>query len=270
MYKIYCLLLLFISFSLKAQTPYGNNPQHGNHLDLNGISMYYEIYGEGPPLLLLHGNGGSSAGHAAKIEFFDDYYKVFVVDLRGHGNTTGAEGELLTYLQMSEDVNGFMEAMGIENANIWGQSDGGILGLLLAIHHPDKVGKLAVFGANISPGPDAIQEELHRWVQETLAATQDEKTKQLLSLLATQPNIEEEELKQIKSPVLVMTGDRDAIKLEHSLRIFRNIPRSNLFVMPGATHFGSYERPELFNSVLLHFFQEHFIMPNTIDKLIPQ
>lgn len=271
MKKIFCFLFCILFFLVGyAQKNYGNNPEAGHYMPLNGINMYYEIYGKGKPLLLLHGNGGSIKGHSQKIEFFKDFYQVIVMDSRGHGKTFGNHGKPLSYEQMADDVNMLMDRLEIKDAFVWGQSDGGIIGLLLAIHHPEKIDKLATFGANIFPGPEAVQEELNDMVKKTLSTTEDPKTKQLYSLLAYQPNISDQQLQQIKSPVLVMSGDRDAIKLEHSIRIFRNIPKSNLFVMPGATHFGSYEKPELFNDILFRFFNGSFSNISTIDKLSPR
>lgn len=262
------LFLLIIPIG-NAQTALEKNSVRGDFMTLNGINMYYEIYGSGKPLVLIHGNGGSVAGHSKKIQFFKENFKVITMDTRGHGKTTGNNGKPLTYLQMAEDVNILMDSLNIKDAYVWGQSDGGIIGLLLAIQHPEKIDRLAIFGANLFPGPKAVQEPIVEFVNQTLSTTTDPKIKQLFSLLVLQPNISEEQLHQINSPVLIMTGDRDAIKLEHSIKIFRNIPNSNLFVMPGATHFGSYEKPELFNQVLLDFFTKPFSKTSTIEKLLP-
>ena len=80
-----------------------------------------------------------------------------------------------------------------------------------------------------------------------------------------QPNITERDLNKINCPVLIIPGDRDAIGLEHSIKIFNNIENSNFFVMPGATHFGSYQKPELFNIVLLDFLNKPFSKLSTVD-----
>ena len=85
--------------------------------------------------------------------------------------------------------------------------------------------------------------------------------------MAYQPDITEKELQKIKCPVLIISGDRDVIKLEHSIKIFNNIENSNLFIMPGATHFGSVEKPELFNLVLMDFFNKPFSKVSTLDLL---
>lgn len=267
------LVLLFFIFttlnSASAQTeiktPYGNNTEAGNYKEINGIKMYYEIYGAGKPLVLLHGNGGSIKGHTRRIEYFKQYFQVIAIDSRGHGKSTDTSNKQLTYDQMANDVSILMDSLKISKANIWGQSDGGILGLLIAIHHPEKVDKLATFGANLFPGKKAVFTEIDKLVNDTLKVTKDLHTKNLYTLLAHQPNITDKDLQRIKCPVLIMSGDRDAIRLEHSIRIFDNIENSNFFVMPGATHFGSYEKPELFNLILLSFFNDPFKKTSTVE-----
>lgn len=262
------LFFIFITFNkagAQIKTPYGNNPEVGNYKEVNGIKMYYEIYGTGKPLVLLHGNGGSIKGHTRRIEYFKQYFQVIAIDSRGHGKSTDTSNKQLTYDQMANDVSVLMDSLKISNANIWGQSDGGILGLLIAIHHPEKVGKLATFGANLFPGKKAVFTEIDQLVNDTLKVTKDPHTKNLYTLLAHQPNITDKDLQKIKCPVLIMSGDRDAIRLEHSIRIFENIENSNFFVMPGATHFGSYEKPELFNLILLSFFNDPFKKTSTVE-----
>ena len=264
------VFLLFISTigTSYGQTPpsinYGDNKEAGNFKKVNGINIYYEIYGTGKPLIFLHGNGGSIRSARAKIEYFKKYFQVIAIDSRGHGksiDTTTA----LTYVQMANDIGVLLDSLHIDSAFVSGQSDGGILGLLLAINFPGKIAKVATFGANMFPGKKAIFNEIDKLVMDTLKTTTNLKTKRLYSLLAYQPHITEKDLQKIKCPVLVMSGDRDVIRLEHSIKIFNNIPNSNFFVMPGATHFGSYEKPELFNLVLLDFLNRPFSKVSTVD-----
>ncbi|WP_166924740.1 alpha/beta fold hydrolase [Flavobacterium poyangense] len=246
-------------------TPYGDNKEAGNYKDINGIKMYYEVYGNGKPLVLLHGNGGSIKGHSRRIEYFKQYFQVIAIDSRGHGKSVDPSNQQLKYTQMADDVSTLLDSLKIDSAYVWGQSDGGILGLLLAINHPQKVSKLATFGANLFPGKKAVYDEIDQAVKETLKTTKDAHIRNLYNLLDYQPNITEKDLHKIKCPVLIMSGDRDAIRLEHSIKIFDNIKNSNFFVMPGATHFGSYEKPDLFNMVLLSFFNDPFKKTSTVE-----
>ena len=244
---------------------YGSNNAAGNYKQINGINMYYETYGSGKPLIFLHGNGGSIYSSRAKIDYFKQYFKVIAIDSRGHGKSVDTTTKMLTYTQMANDIKVLLDSLGIDSANISGQSDGGILGLLIAINYPSKISKLAAFGANLFPGKKAIVDEIENMVRDTLRVTKDFNRRRLYSLLEYQPNITEKELKTIKCPVLIMSGDRDVIRLEHSIKIFYNIENSNFFVMPGATHFGSYEKPELFNLVLLDFFNKPFSKISTVE-----
>lgn len=267
--SIFLLLIIFLSIDLTAQTevktPYGNNPEVGHYKQINGIKMYYEVYGSGKPLVLLHGNGGSIRSQGGRIQYFKQNFQVIAIDSRGHGKSIDDSKKQLNYVQMADDVSVLLDSLKIKDAYIWGQSDGGILGLLLAINHPDKTAKVATFGANIFPGKKAVFDEIDQMVRDTLKATKDFHTKNLYSLLADQPNISEKDLQKIKCPVLIMSGDRDAIRLEHSIKIFNNIENSNLFVMPGATHFGAYEKPDLFNLVLMSFFNDPFKKTSTVE-----
>ncbi|GAB3413158.1 hypothetical protein GCM10027516_02030 [Niabella aquatica] len=234
-------------------TDYGNNRKAGSFAAVNGVKLYYETYGEGKPLLLLHGNGGSIAGQAVRIADFKSRYKVIAVDNRAQGKS-GHDGQELTYDLMADDINKFLEQLKIDSAYIWGQSDGGIIGLILAIKHPEKVNKLAIWGANIQANANAFAPGIYESVVAASLTGKTEKDRQLNTLMAKYPNISFSEVKSIKAPVLVMAGDRDAIRLEHTTAIFQNIPNAQLFIMPGATHYGAYEKSALFNIILSDFF----------------
>lgn len=246
---------------------YGNNKEAGNFKKINGINLYYEIYGTGKPLIFLHGNGGSIRTSGPRIEYFKKYFKVIAIDSRGHGKSIDTTTKLLTYIQMANDIKVLLDSLNIDSAFVSGQSDGGILGLLLAINSPGKIAKLATFGANMFPGKKAIFDEINNLILDTLKTTRNFNEKRLYSLMAYQPNITEKDLKKIKCPVLIMSGDRDAIRLEHSIKIFYSITNSNFFVMPGATHYGRSEKPELFDFVLLDFLNKPFSKVSTVDLL---
>jgi pimeloyl-ACP methyl ester carboxylesterase len=263
--------ILLITTCLRAQvnqkTDYGNNPAAGKYCLTNGMRLYYETYGSGKPLLLLHGNGGSIRKHAKKIEYFRNYFQVIAIDSRAHGKSIDTSSTL-TYEQMAADISVLLDSLKLDSVYIWGQSDGGILALLLAIHYPKKVSKISAFGANIFPGPEAIYKELDDWIIDTLKHTKNPRTRKLFSLLEYQPHISPEELKKIKCQVLIMAGDRDAIRTEHTQLIFDHIKNSNLFIMPGATHVGSYEKTELFNMVLLDFLQKPFTNKSSVELFL--
>ena len=268
--SIFLFLFVVVTSTVYGQDEkinYGNNPVNGGYKKINGINLYYEIYGNGKPLVLLHGNGGSIRGQSGRIEYFKKSFQVIAIDSRAHGKSVDQSDNQLTYEQMANDIKVLLDSLQIDSAYVWGQSDGGILGLILAINYPNKVARLATFGANIFPGRNAVFDEINKMVIDTLKMTKDNYTKKLFSLMAYQPHITEKQLAGIKCPALIMTGDRDAIRLEHSIKIFQSIPNSNLFVMPGATHYGSYQKPQLFNTVLLDFFNSPFSKLSTVDIL---
>ena len=127
--------------------------------------MYYEIYGEGAPVVIIHGNGGSIATMSAQIEHFSKTHRVIAVDSRGHGKSGLGEGRL-TYLRMADDYANLLRQLKVKPAHVIGWSDGGIIGLLLGIHHAELVDKLVVMGANLGPGEDAV----YKWAPQAVRA----------------------------------------------------------------------------------------------------
>jgi pimeloyl-ACP methyl ester carboxylesterase len=228
-----------------AAIPYGDNAKAGNYIKLRGINMYYETYGSGEPLLIIHGNSGSIADFENQIPFFAKKYKVIVADSRDHGKTldTLHMDDSLSYEMMSDDYAELLAQLHIDSAFVIGWSDGGINGLLLAMRHPEKVKKLAVTGANLwidstSVEPFIIKTFTMQYKMMKFRKPSVERTVLMrhYNLLLTQPNIKPEELKQVKCPTLVMAGDRDAIKPEHTVLIARSIPKSNLWISPNSGH----------------------------------
>ena len=148
------VLSLGVAVPAKAQTgsmeqatchtsiKYGDNSKAGSLAKVNGIKMYYEIYGNPArqPLLLIHGNGGSIFSERCQIEYFKNQYRIIVADSRFHGRTEDGS-ELLTYDLMAKDYKALLDYLKIDSAYILGQSDGGIIGLIIAIKHPEKVKK---------------------------------------------------------------------------------------------------------------------------------
>jgi pimeloyl-ACP methyl ester carboxylesterase len=242
--------------------PYGNNPSAGKYAVVNGIKLYYEIYGEGLPLLLLHGNGGSIAGRAAEIAAFSKKYKVIAVDSRCHGKSGCMPGDL-NYEMMAADINALLTQLNIDSCLIWGHSDGGIIGLIMAIQYQDKVKKLVTTGANVTPDTSAIFPQLLA-LEKMYPMIPDTMQQKHLKLMVYNPNISFAELKKIKCPVLVMAGDRDAIREEHTIKIYQSIPNAQLCIVQGATHFFSGEKPALFMLLVTDFFEKPFTMPSTV------
>jgi len=256
-----------------TETSYGDNPAAGKTFEFTGNRFYYETYGAGSPLLLIHGNGQSIGSFKGQIGAFSKHHQVIAMDSRGQGKSELGTGAL-TYEQMAEDTNALLEHLHLDHVKVLGWSDGGIIGLLLTIHHPDKVSMLAVMGANLEPDgayPWAIEgiARVRERMTEKLAQNKDSKPlqleMQLLDLLGNQPHIPLSDLHTIQVPTLVMAADRDVIRDEHTLSIFHAIPKSQLAIFPGATHVLPAQDPMRFNRTVLEFFDKPFAMPDTKD-----
>jgi len=243
---------------------YGINNKAGKFADVNGIKLYYEIYGQGPPLVVLHGNGGSIKNATGFYPDLIKHYKVIAIDSRAQGRSTDTD-KPLTYDQMAADVNSLLEQLQIDSVFIWGQSDGAILGLLLAMDYPKKVKRVLAFGANIQPDSLAVFPWAIAESEKIVKGTGSPNEKKLNQLMLDYPNIPYTKLSQIKAPVLIMSGDRDVIRPEHILKLFQNIPNSQLCIIPGATHGAAWEKKDLFLMIMYDFFNEPFKMPDTAD-----
>ena len=241
---------------------YGDNKKVGKFASVNGIKLYYEIYGEGPPLVRLHGNGGSIQSSEMFIPELMKNYKVIAIDSRGQGKSTD-DDKPLTYEQMASDINILLEQLNIDSTYIWGQSDGGVLGLILAMDYPKKVKKLLAFGANIQSDSLAVFPWTITLFTKKIEEAKSKKEQKLYQLMLDHPNIAYSKLSTIKAPVLIMVGDRDGIRPEHTLKIFQNIPNSQLSIIPGATHNASKEKKEMVLEILNDFFLKPFSMPKT-------
>jgi pimeloyl-ACP methyl ester carboxylesterase len=256
-----------------AKTAYGSNPAAGNTFLFNGVRFYYETYGAGAPLLLIHGNSESIGSFKGQIGQFASHHRVIAMDSRGQGKSELGTSAL-TYEQMAEDTNALLDHLGLTQVKVLGWSDGGIIGMLLTIRHPEKVSMLAVMGANLQP------DGAYPWAVDGTARVRDRLTKQLsnsknpqslqlqlqlLDLLGRQPHIPLSDLANIQIPTLVMAADRDVIRDEHTLSIFHAIPKSQLAIFPGATHMIPAQDPVRFNRTALDFFDKPFAMPDSKD-----
>lgn len=254
--EIIFLLLLFNSYAQKIN--YGNNPVAGKYITINGAKLYYEVYGKGAPMLLLHGNSGSISQFNNQIPFFSKKYKVIAVDSRLQGRSGGNE-DTLSYDMMAADFCALLDALHLDSAYVLGWSDGGVNGLIMAMHCPGKVRALAVSGANVQPDSTAFSIEDVKSTEDFVLhnKTASKKEMTLNRLMLYQPNISFEQLGKIKCPVLLMAGDHDLIKPEHTLKIFRSIPTSELCIFPDSNHGICQQHPLMFNNVVLDFFRKY-------------
>jgi pimeloyl-ACP methyl ester carboxylesterase len=217
-------------------------------IHVNNIDLYYEKAGQGPPLLLLHGNGESHAIFRRAVKQFAARFTVYAIDSRGHGRSTRVKA--LHYADMAEDVADFIAALGLEAPYLYGFSDGGIVGLLLAIGHPGLLAKLAISGASLNPG--STSDGWLRFFRLAYRLTRGAKWK----LMLEEPDFTQAQLARIDVPTLVLAGERDMIREEHTRAIAGAIPGARLRILPGENHM-SYviHSPKLYG-VLAPFFEE--------------
>ena len=261
--RLVCVALILFAASLPANAAsYGSNPAAGHTADVDGIKLYYEIYGTGKPLVLLHGNGGSIADLHFQIDYFRRRRKVIAIDSRGHGLSEMGPGRL-TYVRMADDVAALLKSIHSPPADVFGWSDGGIVTLLLALHHPGSVRRIALSGANLSPEALAPADLANmtadlKHAEKELAAGDHSRpwdvVCQQLQLMVTQPHITAADLARIKAPALVMAGEHDLIPDAHTRTIAAELPHARLHIFAGADHGALQEQPDIFNATLEQFF----------------
>lgn len=249
-------------------TNFGNNASAGNYITLNEAKHYYETYGSGKPLLLIHGNSTATKGWAAQIEFFSKYYKVYSIDCRGRGKSE-LGNDSLTYMQQANDLAQFIKKLQLDSVDIIGKSDGAIVGLLMAIHYPDNIKKLVAFSGNVQPDSNALYPKS---LKEINAARVEADNKLALNdttanwkivqqrnrMMEFQPNITASDLQKISIPVLVISGDRDLIKISHSLFIYENLQKGNFCILPNQQHGLPRLNPTLFNTTVKTYLDTEF------------
>jgi len=257
------LALRFLAVTAPAQDaiPYGDNPAAGKYYEIHGFRMYCEVYGSGPPVLMIHGNGGSIAAFSKNIPYFAAKYRVIATDSRAQGKSKDP-GPTLTFEMMADDEAALLDALHIDAAYVIGWSDGGIVALLMAMRHPEKVVKLAASGANIQHDPSAFAAGLREQDQKKYDSLKDQVRRtdkerndwKLFMLDWDQPNIPFSALKSIRCPSLIICGDHDLISREHTEKIYQAIPDAALWVVPASGHATLIEHPDEFNRKVDEFF----------------
>ena len=197
-------------------------------INVNGIKLYYEKNGQGEPFLLLHGNGEDHTIFDALTERLSKEYTVYAIDSRDHGKS--GKVKHLDYGDMAEDVAAFIRELGIAKPMLYGFSDGGIIGLLLAIRYPEVLSKLIISGANTHP--NGTKPWFYVLEKVVYFFTRNRKFK----LMLTQPNITKAELNSITTPTVVLAGRKDIVKEAHTRAIAGNIPDSILRIVEGENH----------------------------------
>ena len=248
-------------------TPTLPTATESGYAPVNGVKIWYAVFGAGEPVILLHGGLGNSNYWGNQVPELAKHYKVIVMDSRGHGRSTRNE-EPYGYDLMASDVVGLLDYLKIDKTALVGWSDGGILGLDIALHHPERLTKLFAFAANTNPDEvkdisksDVFNAYIERAGKEyeALSATPTEFgafVDQIAKMWATQPNWTADDMKKITVPTWIVDGDRDeAIKRENTEFMADNIPGAGLLILPNVSHFAFLQDPKQFTDAVLHFME---------------
>lgn len=269
-------LMSFIVLIASAQNidtlSIGDNAHAGHYVKIRGFNMYYETYGNGLPLLMIHNNGGSISNFMYQIPYFAKNFKVIVADSRAQGKSID-KGDSLSYEMMADDVNALLDSLRLTQCFVIGWNDGAITGLLLAIHHPEKVRKLAITGARLSADTSALDATVVNWASqynvsfEQMTQTEETKNKhKVAKLLSYQPHIAATALQKIVCPVLVISGDHDIVLSKHTLLIASSIPESCLWIIPRSGNSLLLNFKDQFNDIVDDFFRRPYKKIEGLDR----
>jgi pimeloyl-ACP methyl ester carboxylesterase len=262
-------VLLFAPAIVRA-----DDPPQGRYVNVNGLRMYYEVHGSGKPLVLLHGAFGFATAYPALARD----RQTIAVELQGHGHTADRDRPL-SFEQMADDVAALLKELKIAQADVFGYSMGGTVGLALAIRHPELVRRLAITGAHYGRIQDAYEPETLKAFNSVSSDSFPPDVKDMYAKVAPDPShlpvllskvkqlgtefkgFTRDDLKSIRARVLITIGDRDFVRPEHAVEMYRLIPNSQLAVFPGADHFMVWQTPEKLFPTIAAFLDEP--MPKT-------
>jgi pimeloyl-ACP methyl ester carboxylesterase len=244
---------------------FGRQFRGAHRADVNGISLYYEIYGQGPPVLVLHGAGAFLESMHYFIGALAPGHTVIAVDSRGQGRSTDSRAPL-SYAAMGSDMIALMDTLHLKEADVVGWSDGGIVGLDMAMKHPGRVRRLVAIGANYdTAGLDAKQmtpamiDAQTREIEPLYDLIAPHPShfpvlvKKIETMIVTEPHYTLADLGRIRAPVLIVAGEHDLILHRHTDTMAKAIPGAKEIIVSGASHIGPLEQPETYNKIVLEF-----------------
>jgi pimeloyl-ACP methyl ester carboxylesterase len=264
--SLIALSMLFASAIATQSAPVGDR------VEVNGMQMYYEVSGEGEPLVVLHGAYMNIPTMGAIVGKLAETHKVYAIEFQGHGRTTDIERPI-TYPNLADDVAVFMDKVGLKKADVLGYSMGAAAGLQLAIRHPEKVNKL--IAASVAYDTEGWQPEFRAFIPQMnvemfvnmpmaadyrkLAANPDGFRGLVTKLIALEhePMAWEADVKTLKTPVLIIAGDADVATLEHAVALFRllggggmgdmgkPLAASRLAILPATSHTAVIDQTDL-------------------------
>ncbi len=241
------------------------------HASVRGLRMYYEIEGEGAPLVFVppaFGVAGSKsfAGLLASRA-------ILTMDLQGNGRTADIPDRPISIEQYAEDVVALLDHLEIPRADFLGESYGGNTAAMIAVRHPERVRRVATYSATFSPPPSTLEPStVHFERPPTAEGRHIRFQRESYEKVAPDPSywpaiydkvgsivwkgFSKEELASIQAPMLILQGDHDFVRLEHSVEAFRLVPRAELAVIPSASHFALSSEPERVLPIIQHFLEK--------------
>lgn len=237
---------------------FGKNILAGKTLHLKDADIYYEVYGKGEALFLLHGNGGSIDAFTKEIPELSKHFMVIAMDTRAQGKSTDKSLEPLTYRKFADDVKALADELKLKKINILGWSDGGNTGLEFAIKYPANVDKVITSGANVFPKGvgEKMVEDMRNDVEKMKSENKPANSIRLQELMVYEPKITTKQLNRIKAKVFVLAGENDLILRSHTEYIAKEIPNSKLKIYEGASHGVPIERAEELNKDVIEFLKK--------------
>jgi len=255
---------MLLAFFLALAAP------QAHYADVRGLHLYYVTRGHGPSLVLLHGGAGNGEQFEHQVAAFEKAHRLIIPDMCAQGRTSDRPGPL-SYHAMAEDVAALADRLGLRHFDVMGWSDGGDVGLDLAIHHPARVRHLVTFGANFSPDglmpADVAWNDTATWrafgdgMRQGWTRLAPDSTDyeaamtKILDMWRTQPRFTRAQLGRIRARTLVCAGEHDLVSREHTHALARAIPGASEWIVPGASHGAMLERPGLVNPRVLSFLE---------------
>ena len=244
----------------------------GEYVELDGLRTWFDVEGEGDPVVLLHGGMCTGDTWASQLPALTPTYRVYVPERRGHGHTPDVEGPI-TYADMAVDTIAFLEQVVGAPAHLVGWSDGGILALFVSRARPDLVRRQVVMGSNfhvdgLHPaflaglGNDPMGPEMAIFRDPYAAVSPDGPDHwpvvhaKLERMWAEEPTLTLDDIARIPTPTLVLVGDDDLPLLAHTVSLYETLPKGQLAVVPGASHVVPLEKTDLVNRLIADFLAE--------------
>ena len=250
------------------------SPRESHFAHVGRLSMYYQIYGAGAPMLLLHGGGGTiEKSFPKQLAYFAAHRLLIAPEQQGHGRTRDIDAPF-DYVAMADNTAQLLQQLRIKNVDVLGWSDGGIIGLLLAARHPELVRRLVVTGASTLPLAEAFGPSVAAEVEATRPDTDSQgianysrlfadsvshypifaaKLKDLWLHHPTVTELGPAVLARVMVPTFVIDGDHGSARLEHTISLYRSLPKAELMIVPGTGHNTLGQHPEWLNPIILAF-----------------